>query len=103
MSIDFRLFSPSVLQVYPTDDYSIYLYFNDGTVRHFDVKPYIKEGTVFAPLKDIRIFKEKITIINETVAWDLVGNRDEYQCIDLDPIELYQSPIVDDPLEDKVN
>ena len=51
----------------------------------------------------IKESKEKITIINETVAWDLVGNRDEYQCIDLDPMELYQSPIVDDPLEEKVN
>ncbi len=99
MKLDFTRFFPVVYQVYPFDDYKIYLYFNDGSVRLFDVKPYIKKGTVFEPLKDIEVFKKTATVINGTAAWDLEGNRDEYNCIDLDPFELFNSPKVKDPLE----
>ena len=99
-SLDFSRFFPEVLQVYPTDDFIIYLYFNDGTVHRFDVKPLIKEGTVFEPLKDVEVFKNAATVLNGTAAWDLTGNRDEFTCIDLDPFVLFNSPKVKDPLED---
>jgi len=97
--LDFSRFFPSVLQVYPTDDYKIYNYFNDGSVRLFDVKPLIKQNTVFEPLIDIDFFKSRATVMNGTAAWDITGKRDETQCVDLDPLVLFNMPMVKDPLE----
>jgi hypothetical protein len=96
--LDMTRFFPEVLQVVPTDDFEIYAYFNDGLIRLFDVKPLIKDGTVFEPLKDIAVFKDTLTVLNHTVAWDLEGNRDTAKCIDLDPDVIFAQPIVPDPL-----
>lgn len=98
-NLDKTLFYPLVLQVVPTDNFEVYAYFNDGSVRLFDVKPLLKPGTVFEPLMDINTFKSKLTVINYTVAWDMGGNRDPYKCIDLDPFVIFEQPMVDDPLE----
>jgi hypothetical protein len=97
--LDFSQFYPKVLQVVPTDDYRIYAYFNDDSIRLIDVKPLIKPGTVFEPLDDINFFKSKATVINDTVAWDIGGNRDPYKCVDLDPLVIFELSEVDDPLE----
>ena len=98
-TIDMRYFSPMVLQAVPTDNFEVYAYMNDGHVHFFDVKPLLKQGTVFEPLEDIDTFKSTITVMNETVAWDLGGNRDVTKCIDLDPHILFESAVVKDPLE----
>ena len=69
---------PTVVQAVPGNDFTVYAYFSDGTVRLADIKPIIARGGVFAPL----------------------ANRDETTCIDLDPVKMYrESPVVDDPLE----
>ncbi|WP_069988530.1 DUF2442 domain-containing protein [Massilioclostridium coli] len=96
-NLDYTRFFPSVLQVIPTDDYQVYAYFNDGSIRLVNIKPFIKPDTVFAPLEDIHIFKEKLAVINQTIAWDMGGNRDEQNCIDLDPIAIFKQPPVADP------
>jgi hypothetical protein len=98
--LDKAHFMPKVLQVVPTDNYEVYVYFNDGSVRLYDVKPLIKAGTVFEPLIDIGFFKSKLAVINDTVAWDIGGNRDPHKCVDLDPFVLFEQPIIDDPLAD---
>ena len=43
---------PEVIQAVPGPDYTIYAYFNDGTVHHFDMRPLIEKhtGSVFPPL-----------------------------------------------------
>ena len=97
-NLDKTYFWPKVLQVVPTDDYSVYAYFNDGTVRLFNAKPLIKPGTVFEPLQDISLFKAKLAVINDTVAWDMGGNRNPRKCIDLDPFVIFEQPAVGDPL-----
>lgn len=91
-------FWPQVLQVIPTDDFGVYAYFNDGSVRFVNVKPKIRPGTVFAPLGDIAVFKTKLAVINATVAWDMGGNRNPEKCVDLDPLVIFESPAVQDPL-----
>ena len=96
--LDKTQFFPVVVQVVPTDDYGVYAYFNDGSVRFFDVKPLIKPDTVFEPLEDIRFFKSKLTVINDTVAWDVGGNRDPRKCVDLDPLVIFNQPAIADPL-----
>ena len=91
-------FWPVVVQVVPTDEYKLYVYFNDGAVRLFDAASLIKPGTVFERLQDINIFKNTVTVLNDTVAWDLDGTRNVRKCIDLDPFVLYEQAIVADPL-----
>jgi len=96
--LDKSFFWPKVLQVVPTDTFCVYAYFNDGSVRLFDVKQLIKPGTVFEPLQDIEFFKSKLAVINDTIAWDIGGNRDVRKCIDIDPLVVFEEPAVADPL-----
>ena len=98
MALDMKYFFPEVLQAVPTDDFEVYAYFNDGSIRLFNVKPLIKPNTVFAPLDDINTFKEKLAVINQTVAWDMGGGRDPYKCVDIDPFVIFGQPRVIDPL-----
>jgi len=101
-NLDKSKFIPTVLQVITTSDYCVYVYFNDGSVRLFDVKPLIKPGTVFEPLQNIDLFKSKLSVINGTVAWDIGGNRDPQKCIDLDPCVIYDQVAVADPLNEEL-
>ena len=94
--MDNRYFYPEVYQAVAGEDYTVYVYMNDGGVRKFDAAHLVEKGGVFEPLRDKRRFQTALTVINHTVAWDLEGNRDEYHCIDIDPFELFQSPIVPD-------
>jgi hypothetical protein len=102
-NLDTKYFWPQVLQVIPTDNYEVYAYFNDGSVRLFDAKPLIRPDTVFEPLSDLQFFKEKLAVINDTVAWDMGGNRDASLCVDLDPFTIFEQSPVPDPLECKEN
>ena len=78
---------PKVLQAVAGEDFTIYLYFSDGSVRLYDAKPLLQQGGVFEPMRD-------------PAAWDVSGDMDPCNCIDLDPIELYETcPVVVDPLE----
>ncbi|KJS21428.1 MAG: hypothetical protein VR72_10415 [Clostridiaceae bacterium BRH_c20a] len=89
-----------VLQVVPTDDYKVYIYFADGKIKLFDASEIIKKG-VFRQLQNLDLFKNSCTVLNDTLAWDLTGKFDPSNCLDLDPEELYNScPEVKEP---KVN
>ncbi|MCD8347403.1 MAG: DUF2442 domain-containing protein [Lachnospiraceae bacterium] len=94
--LDFRFFSPEVYQAVAGKNFIVYAYMNDGSVREYDVKPLIKSGGVFKVLEDESVFRQKLTVLNGTVAWDIGGNRDEYRCIDIDPCEIFDSPMVSD-------
>jgi len=47
--------NPSVVNVKPERDYMLRLYFANGEVRRFDVKPYLELG-IFKDLKDVALF-----------------------------------------------
>jgi len=86
-----------VVQVVPRDDFKVYVYFEDGKIKLYDMKNFIGKG-VFAPLADIEIFKEKCTVMNYTLAFDLTGKRDEFDCLDIDPCSIYEYGIdIEDP------
>lgn len=88
-----------VLQVVPTTDYKVYIYFSDGKIKLFDASELIKKG-VFKQLRNPEVFKNSCTVLNDTLAWDLSGKFDPYNCLDLDPEELYNScPEVKEPVE----
>lgn len=83
---------PKVVQVIPMENYSVYVYFEDGKIVCYDMIQMI-EKEVFRPLKDITVFKEACTVMNDTLAWDIGGNRDNTKCLDIDPDTLYGLPM----------
>ena len=92
-------FMPMIVQAIAGENFTVYAYFNDGAIRLVDVKPFIKKGGVFSAIADPTAFREKLTVLNDTVAWDISGDRDPTKCIDLDPISIFKTcPIVSDPL-----
>ncbi len=91
---------PEVIQVVAGEDRTVYAYFTDGTIHLYDMKPLIRKGGIFTNLNDRAFFKNKLTVMNHTIAWDISGCFDPTNCIDIDPYEVYQSEKVDDPLEE---
>ena len=89
-----------VIQVFPKDDYKIYVYFSDGRVKLYDVKPLVGKG-VFKKLEDKEFYLGRCTVLNGTLAWDITGNYDPEHCIDIDPYTVYNDSMeVSDPLKD---
>lgn len=84
---------PKVVQVIPMKDYSVYVYFEDGKIVCYDMTQMI-EKEVFYPLKDINVFIDTCTVMNDTLAWDVSRNRDNTMCLDIDPETLYELPFV---------
>lgn len=82
---------PEIVQVVPHDDYTVSVYFSDGKIVLYNVKPLL-DKEVFSKIRDINIFMERCTILNDTLAWDIAGNRNESECIDIDPNTLYSLP-----------
>ena len=89
---------PVVVQAVTGPERTVYAYFSNGAIRQYDMAPAIARGGVFAPLADAAFFAEKLTVMNDTVAWDLSGCFDPTNCIDVDPFEVYASAAVADPL-----
>ena len=56
-----------VVSVRANDDHTLDLKFDDGSVRRFDVKPYLEYG-VFKELKDRGYFK-RVRVAFGTVQW----------------------------------
>ncbi len=77
-----------VVQVIPCEDYKVYVYFDDGKIVCYDAKPLL-DKKAFALLKDKNFFVNACTILNNTLAWDVSGNRDVTKCLDIDPDVLY--------------
>jgi len=87
-----------VVQVVPTSDFTVYVYFSDGIIKLYDFTPLLNKG-IFSKISSIESFVDKCTVMNNTLAWDLSGNFDPSSCIDIDPERIYeQSKTVDDPL-----
>ena len=73
-----------VIQVLPQKNFTVYVYFSDGQIRLYDMKPYLNKG-VFKRISNIDIFMDKCTVMNNTLAWDISWNFYPYKCIDIDP------------------
>ena len=61
---------PVVVQAVAGENFTVYAYLLDGTVRKVDVLPLIQSGGVFEPLKNPVFFRDALTVLNDTVAWD---------------------------------
>lgn len=84
---------PAIDQVVPFNDYTVYVYFEDEKIVCYDVKPLLGKP-VFLKLQNYQFFHDRCTIINDTLAWDVTGNRDPSQCINIDPDTLYELDVV---------
>ena len=90
-----------VIQVLPTKNFKVYVYFSDGKIKLYDMSDLIGNG-IFSAISDIEFFIEKCTVMNGTLAWDIAGNFNEWKCIDIDPETIYiEGKDVSDPLEEK--
>jgi hypothetical protein len=108
--LDTRFDVYRVIQAVPGCNYNVYLYFENGQVREFSARKLIfnEDGTVkngvFAPLADRNVFRDKLTVIDGSPAWDIEGNRDAFKMLDFPPCELSENldedyPLVPDPFE----
>jgi len=89
-----------VVQVRANSDFTVTVYFSEGEIRRFDVKPLIARGGVFLKISKIEDFMAKCTVMNDTLAWDLSGERDDTTCIDLDPTSVFHEGIaLKEPLD----
>ena len=84
---------PKVVQEIKKKDYSVYVYFEDGKIVCYDMNRML-EKEAFQPLKDINVFMDTCTVLNDTLAWDICKNRDNTTCLDIDPDTLYELPHV---------
>lgn len=50
------------------------------------------EKEAFDCLRDIRVFMNRCTVMNDTLAWDIDGNWDNTTCLDIAPYTLYELP-----------
>ena len=82
---------PKVVQVIPEKNYSVF-------VLCYDARQIIKKEA-FRALKDIHVFMDSCTVLNDTLAWDIQGNRDTTACLDIDPDTLYDLPCSEEPFE----
>ncbi|MFA9466441.1 MAG: DUF2442 domain-containing protein [Velocimicrobium sp.] len=90
------MFQSELVQVIPTSEFTVYLYFDDGSVRLYNAKQIIEKGGVFSKLSDVDVFMKTCTIMNDTLAWDVAGNYDICNCIDICPDTLLGCPLVED-------
>lgn len=87
-----------VVQVIPHADFTVYVYFSDGVIKKYDASPLVGK-CVFARISNSDIFMETCTVMNNTLAWDISGNRDPRSCLDIDPETIYETAkSVADPL-----
>ena len=61
----------------------VYLYYDNGEIKVYDCSWILNESGVFEKIKDKEIFKDTCTIMNNTLAFDISGKRDTYNCIDI--------------------
>ncbi len=89
-----------VVQVIPQQDFTVIVYFADGIIKKYDAAPLLDKG-VFKQISDITVFIEKCTVLNNTLAWDLAGGFDPYNCLDIAPDTIYlESESIHDPLSE---
>ncbi|MFM9194645.1 MAG: DUF2442 domain-containing protein [Planctomycetia bacterium] len=71
--------SPLVASVEPLDDHVLRVCFNDGVVKHYDVKPLL-HLPIFQPLNDTGLFRQVHVVFGGyAVAWNADIDISEYE------------------------
>lgn len=90
---------PVVVQAVAGADFTVYAYMLDGSVHLLDMKPLLQTGGVFECLRDETFFRSALTVMNDTIAWDISGQHDHTNCIDIDPFTIAETVRVPDPMQ----
>ena len=77
------MLQPKIAEVRPLQNYRLFLRYENGERRVFDVKPYIS-GAWFGELRDISVFNT-VRVSGSSVEW--AGGQD------IAPHELYELPV----------
>ena len=76
------MFAPEVVQVIPQENYIVEVLFQDGKIVYFDVNHLLEKG-IFSKLKNKEFYKNRCTVMNHTLAWDISGEYNPTNCIDV--------------------
>ena len=76
--------TPSIIEVTPTQEYTLNMRFSNGENRSFDMSPYIDIG-IFRELKDQKMFATAKKSF-DTIEWD--------NGADIDPESLYTESVI---------
>lgn len=60
-----------VVSVIPNDDFTLTISFDNGEKRLYDVRPFLKKGTVFETFMNIENFKRVYVDEQHCIAWDI--------------------------------
>ena len=60
-----------IISVTANDDYSLLLHFDNCEKRIYNVLPLMNQGSVFAPLNDMGVFKRVYLDEQSCVSWDI--------------------------------
>lgn len=86
-----------IIKVSPNDDYTLTITFNNGERRLYDMRPLLKEGTVFEPFIKPENFRRAYVDDTHCIAWDIDPNIDSDKAwgnkVDLSPDVCYVDSI----------
>lgn len=60
-----------IVSVIPNNDFTLTISFDNGEKRLYDVRPLLKEGTVFEPFMNIDNFRRVYVDAQHCIAWDI--------------------------------
>ena len=79
-----------IVYVCPGGDYRVFCLFSNGQWRIWDASGMLNMHLMKQHMeKDSNFFNNAIAVINDTLAWDRTGDRDPYECIDIDPATIW--------------
>ena len=83
---------PHICMVRPANGRKVDCYFTTGHVKRFDMAPFLKPdcGPVFKPLRNRKTFLSTMTVMNNTLAFDIAGGRNDRKCVDIDPETIFE-------------
>lgn len=84
---------PNLYQVLPTNDYNVYLYYDNGEIKQYDCSFILDNEKLYNKIININDFKRLCTIMNKTLAFDISENFDPYNCIDFCPDTVYNESV----------
>ena len=90
--------------VVPNDDLTLTISFDNEEKRLYDMRPFLKKGTVFEPFCNIENFRRVYIDEQDSIAWDIDPNIDSNiewnNKVDLCPDSCYIDSV---PLDDEAN
>jgi len=88
-----------VVQVIPQSNFTVIVYFDDGKIVIYDMKPLIEKGN-YEKISKSNEFIDKCVVLNGTLAWDVEGKMNEKNCIIMDVNEVYNNgTLVEEPID----